>query len=49
MWDLTITTDHDFYIDAASTAVLAHNCPTVPRNWQDFYNDDPLPSHTKSR
>jgi Pretoxin HINT domain len=26
MWDLTIANDHDFYIDAATTAVLVHNC-----------------------
>ena len=29
MWDLTIASDHDFYIDAATTAVLVHNCPMV--------------------
>jgi hypothetical protein len=28
MWDLTITTDHNFYISLASTAVLVHNCNT---------------------
>jgi hypothetical protein len=27
MWDLTIASD--FYIDAATTAVLVHNCPMV--------------------
>jgi hypothetical protein len=27
MWDLTIPGDHDFYIQAAATAVLVHNCP----------------------
>ena len=26
MWDLTVTSDHDFYVKAATTAVLAHNC-----------------------
>jgi hypothetical protein len=26
MWDLTVTTDHDFYIQAAATAILVHNC-----------------------
>jgi len=30
MWDLTITTDHDFYIAADSTAMLVHNCTTIP-------------------
>lgn len=29
MWDLTIPGDHDFYIKAASAAVLVHNCPIV--------------------
>jgi hypothetical protein len=29
MWDLTITTDHDFYIQTAGSAILAHNCPTA--------------------
>ena len=27
MWDLTVTTDHDFYVEANGGAVLAHNCP----------------------
>jgi hypothetical protein len=27
MWDLTVTGDHDFYVDVDTTAVLAHNCP----------------------
>lgn len=27
MWDLTVTGDHDFYIRAANSAVLVHNCP----------------------
>jgi RHS repeat-associated protein len=30
MWDLTIPTDHDFYIDTTAASVLAHNCPTGP-------------------
>ena len=25
MWDLTITTDHDFYVQAATTDILVHN------------------------
>jgi hypothetical protein len=29
MWDLTVTGDHDFYIQAATTAVLVHNCPAT--------------------
>jgi hypothetical protein len=42
MWDLTVpgSNDHDFYVAVAATAVLVHNCPAVPRNWQDFYNED---------
>jgi hypothetical protein len=27
MWDLTIQTDHNFYISVSDTAVLVHNCP----------------------
>jgi hypothetical protein len=27
MWDLTVVGDHDFYIQAAATGVLVHNCP----------------------
>ena len=27
-WDLTIDTDHDFYVSAGDEAVLVHNCPT---------------------
>lgn len=30
MWDLTVTTDHDFYIDTIAASVLVHNCPTGP-------------------
>ena len=30
MWDLTVTSDHDFYVQTATTAVLVHNCPTGP-------------------
>jgi hypothetical protein len=26
MWDLTIPADHDFYIQAATIAILVHNC-----------------------
>jgi RHS repeat-associated protein len=26
MWDLTVTTDHDFYIDTTAATVLVHNC-----------------------
>ena len=28
MWDLTVATDHDFYVAAGTSAVLAHNCPS---------------------
>jgi hypothetical protein len=30
MWDLTIPGGHDFYIQAAMSAVLVHNCPSGP-------------------
>ncbi len=26
MWDLTVLNDHDFYVQAATIAILAHNC-----------------------
>jgi len=41
MWDLTVpgNNDHDFYVAAAATAVLVHNCPT---------NDEP-PSQDTTR
>jgi hypothetical protein len=30
MWDLSVSTDHDFYIDvAATTAILVHNCAAL--------------------
>jgi RHS repeat-associated protein len=29
MWDLTILGDHDFYVQAAGTAILVHNCPVL--------------------
>ena len=33
MWDLTVpgNNDHDFYVQAATTAILVHNCPTGGR------------------
>jgi hypothetical protein len=40
MWDLTITSDHDFYVQAATAAVLVHNCPTggdLTPNREDFW------------
>jgi hypothetical protein len=39
MWDLTIPGDHDFYIQAATTDVLVHNCPSAgggPREWPNL-------------
>jgi hypothetical protein len=27
MWDLTIPTDHDFYVVTGNSALLVHNCP----------------------
>ena len=27
MWDLTVTGDHDFYIETIAASVLVHNCP----------------------
>jgi hypothetical protein len=31
MWDLTVPADHDFYIQAGTTAILVHNCGATPR------------------
>jgi hypothetical protein len=31
MWDLTIPRDHDFYVQAAGTAILVHNCVPLRR------------------
>ena len=30
MWDLTVTSDHDFYVDTAAATVLVHNCSGTP-------------------
>jgi RHS repeat-associated protein len=27
MWDLTVSSDHDFYVQTRAAAVLVHNCP----------------------
>ena len=35
MWDLTVSTDHDFYITTSAAAVLVHNCGT------DAFNGEP--------
>jgi hypothetical protein len=32
MWDLTVSTDHDFNVDVATTAVLVHNCEPDEEN-----------------
>jgi hypothetical protein len=37
MWDLTVTTDHDFYIQAAAIAVLVHNCGDDPTDSRSRY------------
>lgn len=29
MWDLTVTTDHDFYVHTAVGVILVHNCPSA--------------------
>ena len=36
MWDLTVTHDHDFYVDTSAAAVLVHNTCNVPefRPWK---------------
>ena len=49
MWDLTITADHDFYVDAGKAQVLAHNCepeePTPSKYVKGLPQQDP-PSST---
>jgi len=30
MWDLTVSGDHDFYVDTAAAPVLVHNCGYTP-------------------
>jgi RHS repeat-associated protein len=40
MWDLTVPGDHDFYVQAATTAILAHNCG-------DAADPDDLLEHTQ--
>lgn len=47
-WDLTIDTDHDFYVSAGDEAVLVHNCPTGTvwdhvKATQENYSGTPLP------
>jgi RHS repeat-associated protein len=32
MWDLTVASDHDFYVVTVDTAVLVHNCPMTDSN-----------------
>jgi Pretoxin HINT domain len=41
MWDLTIDSDHDFYVIAGTTAVLVHNCDTAPSTWTPDENYSP--------
>lgn len=31
MWDLTVESQHDFYVKAGTAAVLVHNCMSFPR------------------
>jgi hypothetical protein len=44
MWDLTVASDHDFYIDVATTntAVLVHNC-TSPNQMQQQVRNGQAP------
>lgn len=43
MWDLTITGDHDFYVQVNANAVLAHNCPIGPS--ESWGNPESLANH----
>lgn len=40
MWDLTVPGPHDFYVQAAATAVLVHNCPTYDEALAQVENVD---------
>ena len=43
MWDLTVASDHDFYVDTVAGTVLVHNCPIGPS--ESWGNPDSLASH----
>jgi hypothetical protein len=32
MWDLTVTADHDFYIDIPAAPILVHNARIIQAN-----------------
>ena len=38
MWDLTFTQDHDFYVQAATTPILVHNCGDAATEGQALRN-----------
>ena len=40
MWDLTVASDHDFYVDTVAGTVLVHNCPIGPS--ESWGNPDSL-------
>ena len=43
MWDLTVAGDHDFYIQASTSAtVMVHNCNVPPANGSSMSVDDAL-------
>lgn len=45
MWDLTVRSDHDFYVDAAAGPILAHNCleqwGVGPKTYQTYTKVNP--------
>jgi Pretoxin HINT domain len=47
MWDLTVNSDHDFYVVVSAgsqTAVLVHNCPANANNYRaNFTNENEMP------
>ena len=43
MLDLTVSTDHDFFVETASTSVLVHNCPA------GFPSSSPIPTNALQR
>jgi RHS repeat-associated protein len=35
MWDLTVPSDHDFYVQSAASAILVHNCAAKANSLED--------------
>ena len=49
MWDLTVQSDHDFFVTVGGTGVLVHNCPVggeepIPKTPTNAYGKSEVPS-----